>query len=76
LGPISIGDRAIVAANAVVLSDVPADCVVAGAPARIVSRFDGLPVGTSNERALSSYLTIPSGHSLAAIAPHDRTPDP
>ena len=76
LGPISIGDRAIVAANAVVLSDVPADCVVAGAPARIVSRFDGIPVGTSEERALTSYLTIPLGHGLAAIAPHDRTPDP
>lgn len=36
LGPISIGDRVTVAANSVVLDDVPADCVVAGAPARIV----------------------------------------
>lgn len=36
LGPISVGDRAVIAANAVVLADVPADCVVAGAPARIV----------------------------------------
>lgn len=38
LGPISIGDRVTVAANSVVLDDVPDDCVVAGAPARIVRR--------------------------------------
>lgn len=76
LGPISIGDRAVVAANAVVLDDVPADCVVAGAPARIVSRFDGLPVGASTAYALSPYVTIPAGHSPAKVAPHDRTPDP
>jgi serine O-acetyltransferase len=36
LGPITIGDRAVVAANAVVLTDVPPDCTVAGVPARIV----------------------------------------
>jgi serine O-acetyltransferase len=76
LGPIRIGDRAVVAANAVVLDDVPADCVVAGAPARIVSRFDGLPVGGSTAYALSPYVTIPAGHTPAAAAPHDRTPDP
>ncbi len=38
LGPVSIGDRVTVAANSVVLDNVPADCVVAGAPARIVRR--------------------------------------
>ncbi|MBA8793243.1 serine O-acetyltransferase [Friedmanniella endophytica] len=36
LGPITLGDRVVVAANAVVLDDVPDDCVVAGAPARVV----------------------------------------
>jgi serine O-acetyltransferase len=76
LGPISIGDRAVVAANAVVLDDVPADCVVAGAPARIVSRFDGQPVGASTAYALSPYVTIPVGLAPAEAAPHDRTPDP
>lgn len=35
IGPIQIGDNAIVAANAVVLRDVPADCVALGVPARI-----------------------------------------
>jgi serine O-acetyltransferase len=36
LGAVVIGDHAIIAANAVVLSDVPAGATVAGIPARIV----------------------------------------
>ena len=44
LGPITVGDRATVAAGAVVLEDVPDGVVVAGNPARIVSRGEaGLP---------------------------------
>lgn len=37
LGPVRIGDRARIGANAVVLIDVPADAVAVGVPARIVS---------------------------------------
>lgn len=36
LGPVTIGDNAIIAANAVVLTDVPAGATVAGVPARVV----------------------------------------
>ena len=36
LGPIKIGDHAVIGANAVVLSDVPAGAVVGGIPARIL----------------------------------------
>lgn len=36
VGPISIGDRAVIAANAVVTCDVPADAVVGGVPARLL----------------------------------------
>ena len=36
LGPLAIGERARIAANAVVLSDVPPDTTVAGAPAKVV----------------------------------------
>lgn len=38
LGPISIGDGAIIGANSVVLSDVPAYVTVVGAPARVVAQ--------------------------------------
>lgn len=38
IGPIRIGDNAVVAANAVVLCDVPAGCVAAGVPAQIRPR--------------------------------------
>lgn len=38
LGNIRIGDRVIIGANAVVISDVPSDCVVAGIPAKIIKQ--------------------------------------
>jgi serine O-acetyltransferase len=40
LGPIEIGDRAQVGANAVVLADVPADAIAVGVPARLVDDRD------------------------------------
>lgn len=43
LGAVTIGDNAIIGANAVVLKDVPANCTAAGVPARIIKR-DGLRV--------------------------------
>lgn len=36
---VTIGNRVVVASGAVVASDVPSDCVVAGVPARIVKRL-------------------------------------
>jgi serine O-acetyltransferase len=38
LGNIRIGDNVVIAANSLVISDVPDNCTVAGVPARIVSR--------------------------------------
>jgi serine O-acetyltransferase len=38
LGGITIGDGAVIGANAVVVKDVPANCVVVGVPARIIRR--------------------------------------
>jgi serine O-acetyltransferase len=43
LGGITVGDNVIVGANAVVAKNVPANCTVAGIPARIIRR-DGLRV--------------------------------
>lgn len=38
LGPISVGDHAVIGANAVVLTDVPAGAAAVGIPARIIER--------------------------------------
>lgn len=40
LGPFTVGDNAKIAANAVVLSEVPADSTAVGIPARIVKRHN------------------------------------
>jgi serine O-acetyltransferase len=39
LGPITIGNNVIIGANAVVIKDVPDNCVVAGVPAKIIKRI-------------------------------------
>ena len=36
VGPVRVGSRSLVGANAVVIADVPADVTVAGVPARVV----------------------------------------
>ena len=41
LGNVTIGSNVLIGANSVVLSDVPDNCFVAGAPARIISKSDG-----------------------------------
>lgn len=38
--PINVGDNAIVGAGAVVTKDIPANCVVAGNPAKIVRKIE------------------------------------
>ena len=38
LGPFHVGDNVKIAANAVVLEEIPADCTAVGVPARIVRR--------------------------------------
>ena len=40
LGPVKIGSHVLIGANSVVLDDVPDNTVVAGAPAKIISKYD------------------------------------
>ena len=40
LGPAAIGNSSIIAANSVVRGDVPANVIVAGAPAKIIKRYN------------------------------------
>jgi len=43
LGEITIGDNVLIAANSLVITDVPDNCTVAGVPARIISRDAASP---------------------------------
>ncbi|MCH5207696.1 MAG: serine O-acetyltransferase [Oscillospiraceae bacterium] len=47
LGPFKIGDNSKIAANAVVLEEVPPDCTAVGVPARVVKR-NGIRVSNSD----------------------------
>ena len=55
LGAVKIGDRARIAANSLVISDVPPDTTAIGVPAKIL-RYTGRPVpdGSGDESARSS----------------------
>lgn len=46
LGPFKIGDNSKIAANAVVLEEVPPNCTAVGVPARVVKR-DGIKISNS-----------------------------
>ena len=48
LGPFRVGDNAKIAANAVVLEEVPDDCTAVGVPARIVKR-NGQRISVSSD---------------------------
>jgi serine O-acetyltransferase len=74
LGPITVGDNVTVGANAVVTKDVPANCVVAGVPARIIRRNgvrvdEPLPARTKLDQSFALSL-----RSLNEQVPPDSAP--
>lgn len=70
LGPVRIGEGAVVGANAVVVADVPPRCVAAGVPAAIVRR----------DILVDDYATMPGVDHDARLAevgpPHSGQIDP
>ena len=62
LGPFKVGDNSKIAANAVVLSEVPPNCTAVGVPARIVRR-DGVRVGDMDQ----IHLPDPVAQELCAL---------
>jgi serine O-acetyltransferase len=50
LGNIRIGNNVIIGANAVVVKDVPSNCVVAGVPAQIIKSHQGSIWETMNAK--------------------------
>ena len=66
LGPFTVGDNARIAANAVVLSEVPANATAVGIPAQIV-RIDGRPTHFADEVDQTS-VNNPTLEKLAALA--------
>jgi maltose O-acetyltransferase len=58
LPSVTIGPRAIVGANAVVSRDVPAGCVVAGNPGRVVAQVDDW---LARKEALGELVPWPGG---------------
>ncbi len=71
IGPVQIGEGSVVAANAVVMADVPARCLVAGVPATIRRR------DIDNSAYRHDAPTPPAGEALDAggIDLPDRTKD-
>lgn len=57
LGPVNIGDNAKIAANAVVLTDVPPDSTAVGAPAKII-KIKGARVNTA--ASMLNHADIPN----------------
>ena len=62
LGPFKVGDNSKIAANAVVLSEVPPNCTAVGVPARIVRR-DGVRVNDLDQ----IHIPDPVAQELCAL---------
>ncbi len=59
MGPVSIGDRAVVAANALVLQDMPPDSIIVGQPARVAKmRADRKAPGSPVDPVTSATASV------------------
>ena len=53
---VTIGDGSVVGAHSVVTTDIPDNCIVVGAPARIIKKYDFLRMGWFRTDACGNYL--------------------
>jgi serine O-acetyltransferase len=65
MGGVTLGDNVVVAANSLVISDVPSGCTVMGVPARIISR-----------EVSSPYLKAPVAPVATSTQPAENAPSP
>jgi serine O-acetyltransferase len=59
VGPVNVGNDAIIGANAVVMKDIPPGAIVLGAPGRVVRYREGFGPKTAEGEALASPTSTP-----------------
>jgi serine O-acetyltransferase len=68
LGPVTIGDRARIAANSLVVSDVPPDSTAIGVPAKVM-RYTGRPNAGADNAAAAPSGGVPTVAAIKAERP-------
>lgn len=68
LGPVTIGNRARVAANSLVIGDVPDDATAIGVPAKVM-RYSGraVPANSASAREVTLRAAAPAAHVTAPL---------
>lgn len=74
LGPVGIGDDAVIGANAVVLDDVPAGALAVGIPARIIRRDAPEPPREAGASTAGDAVVSSPGRRDAPCDNHSHTP--
>jgi serine O-acetyltransferase len=64
-GPVAIGDRALLAANALVRDDVPAEAIAAGTPARVIGYRTDIPRAAADVDTVA--YTVGAGHDRLSV---------
>lgn len=68
LGKITIGDDAVIGANAVVLQDVPAGCIAVGIPARILRKKEAASQADCESAPAQPAAGVPDEHAASVYA--------
>ncbi|HHJ21096.1 MAG TPA: serine acetyltransferase [Gammaproteobacteria bacterium] len=66
LGPVTIGDRSRIAANSLVIGDVPEDATAIGVPARVIRYGGGNRAKTDHEKSSGKSADQPSTQEIVS----------